>query len=234
MQCNRTYERLLEKEKNWLDKELIEGLTAKNDSSDRTQVDDTVNVVGRPRKSWNELRERSRRSKASGLAKDNCTGVLVDAAQRRAKSSPGMKDMSNVLKTSKVNPTKAKKSLDFDDKKPVMMSNEEALALKVNLDLSDQKYQALRNNSIIQNANIYPPLKNLLSAKSSCYPENIEIGETYAKIPLQNMAEHLLKRILKLQSKDIAGFNNTKCSLLENGNGWCLQSKCLQSEVFSY
>ena len=78
---------------------------------------------------------------------------MANAAVRGSKVTPGMKDLGIVIKQSVDDPSKARKVLSFD-KEPVMMTVEEALALKINCDLSDQQYQMLRNASLRQNADI--------------------------------------------------------------------------------
>ena len=83
-----------------------------------------------------------------------------------------------------------------------MMKAEEALALKVNCDLSDSQYQVLRNSSLKQNAEIYPSVKVIFDAKSKFYPENLEILETSAKCYVQSMVNHTLSRIMNISNAE--------------------------------
>ena len=79
---------------------------------------------------------------------DDCTEELACAAALKSKSSPGKGDFSKAINQSVKNPTLARKSIE--NKKPyaVMMKAKEALALKLNCDLSDLEYQVLRNSSL--------------------------------------------------------------------------------------
>ena len=129
----------------------------------------------------------------------------------RAKNSPGCSDLGSAFKYAVADPGKARQSIDIIDKMPVMMEPEDALALKIQCDLSDDQYQLIRNSALKQNANIYPTLHSILVAKSNCYPKEIEITETSAKCTLQSMVDHTASRILdqsmdKLQSMDARVF----------------------------
>ena len=60
-------------------------------------------------------------------------------------------------------------------KEIIRMKTQEALALKVHADLSDDQYQMIRNSAKAQNADIYPTLheifdeKKMLSLRPRCY-----------------------------------------------------------------
>ena len=152
------------------------------------------------------MSDRTKRRKVSGLAGTTPTSILTSAAIKRFKESPGMKTLGRVIKKSSENPEKAKRILEFDDK-PLMMTEQQALALKINCDLSDQQYQMIRNVSLQQNADIFPPLKKLLQEKKECYPESLEVSEVHSKVPLQSMLDHTLKRILSLAEDDLSSMN---------------------------
>ena len=189
----RIWPRMLEKEYEWLEGELI-----KEDA-----VRDNINVEagpGRPIKPWDEASDRSKRRKVQLLKENNNTLALATAAIGRSKDSPGQSALGDVIKESVKNAQKVRDSLDAVDKLPVMMTAEDALALKIQCDLSDGQYQLLRNASKKQNADIFPTLHSILTAKSACYPEDTEITETAAKCSLQSMADHTLSRILALSS----------------------------------
>ena len=51
-----------------------------------------------------------------------------------------------------------------------MMKAEEALALKINGDLNDSKYQLLKNSSLKQSGRIYPSVKVIFDKKSKMLP----------------------------------------------------------------
>jgi hypothetical protein len=72
------------------------------------------------------------------------------------------------------------------------MNAQEGLALKIHCNLSDGQYQMIRNNSLTHSAEIYPTLHQILEIKSSCYPKNLQVLETSAEIPLQDMVNYTL------------------------------------------
>ena len=83
-----------------------------------------------------------------------------------------------------------------------MMLPEDALALKIQCDLSDDQYQLLRNASLKQNANTFQSLHSIFAVKSACYPEVTEITETSAKCSLQSMVDHTLSRVIEQSDDD--------------------------------
>ena len=83
----------------------------------------------------------------------------------RSKDSPGCKSLGDVLKASVKDPEKVRKSIENANKEPVMMTPEDALALKIQCDLSDGQYQLIRNASLKHNANIFPKLKEKCNEK---------------------------------------------------------------------
>ena len=109
------------------------------------------------------------------------------------------------LKQAVHDPEKVRKSLEShsSEKSPVKMTPEDGLALKIQCNLSDTQYQLIRNASIAQNANIFPSLKNILSAKSACYPQDTVITETSALCNLQSLLDHTVSRILQLNSQTL-------------------------------
>ena len=70
----------------------------------------------------------------------------------RAKNSPECSDLGSAFKYAVADPGKARQSIDIVDKMSVMMESEDALALKIQCDLS--QYQLIKNSVLKQNANI--------------------------------------------------------------------------------
>ena len=108
-------------------------------------------------------------------------------------------DLAFVIKSaSKCEEQAASLKNAVSNKPTIQMTPEDALALKVACDLSDNQYQILRNSAKIHNADLYPPLSKIYEAKVSCYPEDLHITETSATCSLQNMANHTLSQLLSL------------------------------------
>ena len=81
------------------------------------------------------------------------------------------------------------------------MPDEEALAFLVNNDFSKSQYQAIRMNSLNHNSNVYPSYKKVRIAKNKCLPKNINISESNANVPLQDLLDHTTARLLEVQEE---------------------------------
>lgn len=113
---------------------------------------------------------------------------------------------------------------------PVVFTDEEALALYLDLSLTKRKYCLLRELLQKKNVNVLPAYKRITDAKSKCYPVSsaIEITETKASIKLQELLNHTttillsteevkppldakkLKMVSKYGGDGTSGFNNYK------------------------
>ena len=86
--ANRTYSRFQSKEELWLNCDFPVNL----------KLPAPLPGPGRPPKCWEDLGERSKRSKVSELASKNNTDVLTQAAIRSTQNVPGKADLAYVLK----------------------------------------------------------------------------------------------------------------------------------------
>ena len=159
---NRKFQRLIEKEKDWLETDIkIERISPPS-----------VSVVGRPRKSWEETSDRTKRQRVASLA-DNEPQVLALAAAQSVRQNSKADHAIAIKKSfaSEENLVKAKQGIQKQE--PVQMVPETALALKVHCNLSDDQYQMIKNASKTQFADIYPSLHKIFDVKQKCYPEDL-------------------------------------------------------------
>lgn len=49
-------------------------------------------------------------------------------------------------------------------------------------------------------ANIYPSYNVIAEAKQHCYPKNISVTESSAQVPLQDLVDHIVKRLVQVQT----------------------------------
>lgn len=75
-----------------------------------------------------------------------------------------------------------------------------ALALITQAKLSKFQYEILRQAAKHIGHDIYPSYKKVMEAKQKCYPENIIISESSAKVPLQDLLDHTAKRIIECKN----------------------------------
>ena len=74
------------------------------------------------------------------------------------------------------------------------LSAEEGLATLLRLDLSRAQYQSIKNISDTQEAHFLPNYDDVVEEKKKCLPENIEITEDSAIVPLDDMMTHTFDR----------------------------------------
>ncbi|KAF2887918.1 hypothetical protein ILUMI_18255 [Ignelater luminosus] len=77
----------------------------------------------------------------------------------------------------------------------------EALALIINSGLGKVNYLNIQSGTKKREANIYPPYNIIAQAKQQCYPDNISVTESEAQIPLQDLLDHTVKRLVQVQSE---------------------------------
>lgn len=77
---------------------------------------------------------------------------------------------------------------------------DEALAFILDNNLTKQQYINIRKSAKLRNANIYPSYENILDSKKKCYPNNINITETFCEIPIQNLLDHTCTRIFQIEN----------------------------------
>ena len=192
------FDRLVETEHKWLSSPFLSNYVLDENNNVRT-----FEVPGRPEKTQEESSDRTKRRKISDLAEIANTELFVKAASSRASLSPGRSDLAEILELSTKEPARGKEKIQSSCSTPVRLSNEEALSLKVNCDLSDQQWQMIRNAAKSNTADIFPSLKELRSKKAECLPKDLVVTETTAKCSLQSMVDHTVSRILDMNMEEL-------------------------------
>jgi hypothetical protein len=96
----------------------------------------------------------------------------------------------------------------------------QALAFLLTNNLSKSQYNEMKSACTESNANIWPNYNMLLAAKAECRPDEIKFDSLSVQVPLQNLLNHSVKRIL-LQDpeiveklKELAAQQNNQLTLL--------------------
>lgn len=131
-------------------------------------------------------------------------------ASARAHDNKSLAFVLQHLVSSPESATNIKKFLQSKDPEPVKsLSADEALAFLVSADLTRDSYQKTRNIAIQRHANLFPSYRKVLAAKKNCYPKNVIYEEAKAEVPLQDLLDHAVQRLV-LNDKVQNGINNVK------------------------
>lgn len=158
----------------------------------------TTNRHGRPRKSFGESSERSKRRKTEEIRSNVEDGVIVHAAQVELRKS-GKRDASRLLQDITSSPTRAtkyKKAFDASKcGKSSRLTPMEALKMFINADLTRGQYEVIRNT----NKKFFPCYSLIQEAKNKCYPppETVTVTSTCAETQLQPLIDITVKRLSK-------------------------------------
>lgn len=81
-------------------------------------------------------------------------------------------------------------------------NTDSALALITQAGLSKYQYEILRKATTDIGYNIFPSYKEIADSKKKCYPDDIIVTETMAKVGLQELLDHSAKRILETKTEN--------------------------------
>lgn len=175
--------------------------------------------AGRKSLEFPESSERSKRRKTVDVRASYSSDELAYATQMKFREE-GQNDAAAVLKDVAFgSPSKAKtcrSSLDSLNKENGQFTPDEALSLLIELDLSRNRYQLLRNALLSKNDKVLPSYKRLNTAKKKCFPgDKFSVTNTSAEITLQALLDHTTQRILETQIDIIERFSEEKLGNLK-------------------
>ena len=152
---------------------------------------------GRPRVEFQDAKERTQRRVLGELHKTESTKKLVAAAEFSLRKNRMLKESTIVHASVSSSPgTLFKVAKNQTPENPVPLNCYEGLALILDSDLSVQSYKDTRDILSIHGFKALPSYHEVLLAKKSCYPENIYVSGMEFSIPLQNLLDHTVQRIL--------------------------------------
>lgn len=187
---------------------------------------------GRPRTSFDDASERSKRRKTESL-RQLTSSELLYAGQMKLRADGNVASSILVKHITSCSPSEAEVLRSHISKKNSELTpytTSEALAMYLDTQLSKQSYQQLRIEAINHGADIYPSYHKLLEEKRACYPNGIEISVQGANIPLQLLLDHTLQRLCQvLQPEFSALVTAHKISSLSLTGKWGLDGATGQS-----
>lgn len=154
-----------------------------------------VTKRGRPEMSFDDSSDRTKRLKTKELRDSTPVSVLTYATRMSLRSA-GQVHASKLLKEVTKSPNRATKYRQAYktslESQPKSLSGEDALAVLVSAKLSRHQYDVVRDSA----PQTFPSYKTVQAAKTFCYPNNIQISETSASVPLQDLLDHTAQRLI--------------------------------------
>lgn len=206
-EVNYSKQRFYIKSETWLEGQLTV-------ASDTTKQD----KAGRPCKSLDNCSDRSKRRKLKDVNDEiGCTNIKESFLHqlRSQKQLTKVDIIEKVVKASPVRTRRILKSIPTpNDAKE--FTNEEALALFLDLKLTKQQYIQLRLRAIEKGSNLYPAYHHITAAKMDCLPskDTIKITPISAEVQLQSLLDHTAKRLLQsIKGNALKKCGNTKLIL---------------------
>ncbi|KAE9542437.1 hypothetical protein AGLY_003298 [Aphis glycines] len=86
-------------------------------------------------------------------------------------------------------------------------TGDEALAYIIDSHITKNAYQQTRIGAKQRGANIYPSYKQIIESKQRCYPEDINMNEISASMPLQQLLDHTTRCLCEILN--FSQYNNT-------------------------
>lgn len=205
--CQRKTDRFYKHHKRWLEIDYKVPVTV--NMVPTVSEPAVVHGGGRPRLPYEVQSERSRRRTINEASKvfDKNTNLALDTARYVAARNGDGKVVS-ALKTIK----DTQNIENSKDQQCSMMTPDAALALLLECELTKAQYLKIRNAALAHGHKFLPSYDKVSDAKKACRPKNVSVDETQASVPLQNLVDHTITRIIQSQYEFIERqINSTNC-----------------------
>lgn len=147
---------------------------------------------GRPIKPFDDCSDQSKRRKTAELRHNHSTEELTYAAQMSLRASGKRNEAKKVQELVSPN-TSFERSVPECRK----LTNEQALSLMMEAQLSRRQYNIVRNYA----KDVFPSYKNVCTAKKLCLPDGIRTTEVESEVPLQSLLDHTANRLMLMQKE---------------------------------
>lgn len=209
---------------------LSEEITLKSVSQSSTSKG-----AGRPSKSFVDISDRSKRRRVQNTLSMSeeelsyATGLKLRKSGKRTVANLVKEVLSPTVKETHRKRTSFKSTAYSS---APLLSEQQALSLITEADLSKQQYLTIRNMLRTLNINVLPSYQKIVAAKKKCYPskEGIIITESSAEVKLQNLLDHTASRIIDSQEDVLNRFNNEELSSLILISKWGFDGSTGHSE----
>lgn len=199
--CYRNWERFCQINDKW----LHQILTIPVANKEQLRIKES-RMPGRHLKNFNESSERSKRMIVGKYVKDPrmCADLALKIAHLSARRS-GEVAKASLIKSvinNQHNIDDLNKSIN--SALSTSLSPLEALSMFLEGNFTKAQYMMMRNISIQHNHKLYPSYNSILEVKKECRPNNITVTETSASVPLQDLLDHTISRIIQYRQEEIS------------------------------
>lgn len=175
------------------------------------------NSVGRQQKSLDNCSDRSKRRKLKDINEEIGEKTIKESFIHQFRSQKQYIKADIIAKVSTASPVRTKRILKSvaTPSEEKQFTNEEALALFLDLKLTKQQYTQLRLRAIEKGSNLYPAYHHITDAKKDCLPseDTIKITAISAEVQLQSLLDHTAQRLLQsFKGNELK--NNGNCKLI--------------------
>ncbi|GBM27709.1 hypothetical protein AVEN_25336-1 [Araneus ventricosus] len=160
--------------------------------------------TGRPQKDFESCSTKTKRRRIQHILETSSQEEISMAAEVQLLRE-GKRDSAAIVKEpcdfSPKRGTTIKKKVrkSFSSPKQNCLSEDQMLALMVDLNLSTHQYKVIRQQTNKIHKNMYPAYHKIKAAKQLCYPSDVNVTETLSEIKLQSLIEHTIMCLCKLQ-----------------------------------
>lgn len=191
-----------------ISKRCYKRFSKKNQSWLEGSIEFPINRVdsrrGRPSTDFSDSSERSKRRKTEGLRSQFSSEELSYGAQmefRRESKVHAATVIKDIVFSTPKRASKYKEAYKKAGSVVRPFTHDEALSLTVEAKLTKFQYNVIRNAAKAHGSQLYPNYEAVTATKKLCYPENINIGESIAEVPLQCLLNHTVNRLLQCQEE---------------------------------
>ena len=192
---------------------LIDASTSSND----------VKQTGRSLSSFRDSSDRTKRKRTEEIRRKYSHEELGFATQMSLQAE-GKSNAAKVVKDVTLgSPSKAARYRKSCEKQPEQVfSNEEALALLIDNNLSKSQCCGIRFANRAKNPKLYPPYNEIVAVKKHCYPNESDIllSEMKAEVTLQALLDITIERILLSQTNFLEIFLSNEVNNLHLISKW--------------
>lgn len=211
-EVHRIANRLYSKNEEWLKFSVNFSYEPESDSDIEKNKNENVEQGRRRSKTFSDSSDTTKRRRTISVRNTMSFEELFYAFKMKAREEKKndivkyLNDVENDENASKI----YRELYEDKDKKPIVLTPDEAVSFLISQQLSSRQYKACRALVKNHNADIFPTYQTVLEAKEKCYPEGIVATETVGEIKLQELLNHTASRIIEYQEEVIEAVNPEK------------------------